>query len=82
VFSISNPHPDIFIVVKIDKILQGGICQTTEPYIRSTKDPRLGLRVHKTVKTCCQRYVVKNITINLNTLTWEHRHIWTSYVKI
>ncbi|XP_023704534.1 dedicator of cytokinesis protein 9 isoform X3 [Cryptotermes secundus] len=55
VLSISNPHPDIFVVVKIDKILQGGICQTTEPYIRSTKDPRLGLRVHKTVKTCCQR---------------------------
>ncbi|PSN40266.1 Dedicator of cytokinesis protein 11 [Blattella germanica] len=55
VFSISNPHPDIFVVVKIDKILQGSICQTTEPYIRSTKDPRLGLRVHKTVKTCCQR---------------------------
>ncbi|XP_069677062.1 dedicator of cytokinesis protein 9 isoform X2 [Periplaneta americana] len=55
VFSISNPHPEVFVVVKLDKILQGGICQTTEPYIRSTKDPRLGLRVHKSVKMCCQR---------------------------
>lgn len=55
VFSMSNPHSDIFLVVRIDKILQGGICQTTEPYIRSTKDPRLGLRIHKTVKLCSQR---------------------------
>ncbi|GLG92417.1 Dedicator of cytokinesis protein 9 [Gryllus bimaculatus] len=55
VMSLTSPHPDVFIVVRIDKVLQGGICQTTEPYIRSTKDPRLGLRVHKNVKACCQR---------------------------
>ncbi|XP_067007867.2 dedicator of cytokinesis protein 9 [Anabrus simplex] len=55
VFSISKPHPDIYVVVRIDKVLQGGICQTSEPYIRSTKDPRLGLRVHKSVKACRQR---------------------------
>ncbi|KAK0080760.1 hypothetical protein PV326_008002, partial [Microctonus aethiopoides] len=55
IFSISNPHPDIFIVVRIEKILQGSICQTSEPYIRATKDPRLGLKVHKNVRGCCQR---------------------------
>lgn len=53
--SVNNPHSDIFVVVRIDKILQGGICQTTEPYIRATKDPRLGLKVHKSVSACCQR---------------------------
>ncbi|XP_043521247.1 dedicator of cytokinesis protein 9 [Frieseomelitta varia] len=55
IFSISNPHPDIFLVVRIDKILQGNICQTSEPYLRATKDPRLGLKVHKQVRACCQR---------------------------
>ncbi|XP_057325532.1 dedicator of cytokinesis protein 9 isoform X5 [Microplitis mediator] len=55
IFSISNPHPDIFLVVRIEKILQGSICQTSEPYIRATKDPRLGLKVHKNVRAYCQR---------------------------
>lgn len=55
IFSVNNPHSEIYLVVRIDKILQGGICQTTEPYIRSTKDPRLGLKIHKQVKTCSQR---------------------------
>lgn len=56
IFSISNPHPDIFLVVRIEKILQGSIYQTSEPYLRATKDPRLGLKVHKQVRACCQRY--------------------------
>lgn len=55
VFSISSPHPDIYLVLRIDKVLQGAICPASEPYIRSAKDPRLGSRVHKTVKACCQR---------------------------
>lgn len=55
ILSVSNPHPEIFLVVRIDKILQGGICQTSEPYLRATKDPRLGLKIHKQVKASCQR---------------------------
>ncbi|XP_066583188.1 dedicator of cytokinesis protein 9 isoform X2 [Prorops nasuta] len=55
IFSISNPHPDIFLVVRIDKILQGNIYQTSEPYLKATKDPRLGLKVHKQARASCQR---------------------------
>ncbi|XP_043462362.1 dedicator of cytokinesis protein 9 isoform X3 [Leptopilina heterotoma] len=55
IFNINNPHPEIFLVVRIDKILQGSIYQTSEPYLRATKDPRLGLKIHKQVKACCQR---------------------------
>lgn len=44
-------------------MLQGGICPTSEPYIKSTKDPKLGLKVQKQVKTCCQRYDPHNFFI-------------------
>lgn len=55
ILSVNNPHPDIFIVVRIDKILQGGICQVAEPYLKAAKDPRLGLKVHKAVRTYANR---------------------------
>ncbi|KAI8427626.1 hypothetical protein MSG28_002111 [Choristoneura fumiferana] len=55
VLSINNPHPDLFLVVKIDKILQGHVSQVLEPYLKATKDPRLGLKVHKTVQSYAQR---------------------------
>lgn len=55
VFSVSKPHADIYLVLRIDKILQGSITQVAEPYTRSTKDPRLGLKVHKTVRASSQR---------------------------
>lgn len=55
ILSITAPHPDIFIVVKIDKILQGGINNTTEPYLKSNKDPKLALKLHKNVKAFHQK---------------------------
>lgn len=53
--SVNNPHPDLFLVVKIDKILQGHVSQVLEPYMKATKDPRLGLKVHKTVQSYANR---------------------------
>lgn len=50
IISITAQHPDIFMVVKIDKILQGGINNSTEPYLKATKDPKLGLKLHKNVQ--------------------------------
>ncbi|RVE53287.1 hypothetical protein evm_002120 [Chilo suppressalis] len=55
VLSVNNPHPDLFLVVKIDKILQGHVSQVLEPYLKATKDPRLGLKVHKTVQAYANR---------------------------
>lgn len=55
ILSINNPHPDIFIVIRIDKILQGNVHQVSEPYVKAAKDPRLGLKVHKSVKSYAAR---------------------------
>ncbi|KAJ2944618.1 hypothetical protein O0L34_g3971 [Tuta absoluta] len=53
--SVNNPHPDLFLVVRIDKILQGHVSHVLEPYLKATKDPRLGLKVHKTVQAYANR---------------------------
>jgi hypothetical protein len=53
--SITNPHPDIFLVVRIEKVLQGGICQSSEAYVKASKDPRISMKVYKNIGTCCQR---------------------------
>lgn len=53
--SITNPHCDIFLVVRIEKMLQGGICQVAEPYVKATKDPKAGSKVFKSVVSCRQR---------------------------
>lgn len=55
IMSITAHHPDVFLVVKIDKILQGGIHNSTEPYLKATKDPKLGLKLHRNVKTYHQK---------------------------
>lgn len=55
IMNITAPHPDIYLVVKIDKILQGGINNTTEPYLKAAKDPKLGAKLHKNVRTYCQK---------------------------
>lgn len=36
VFSVTCPHPEIFLVARIAKVLQGGITHCTEPYMKSS----------------------------------------------
>lgn len=55
ILSVSNPHSDIFVVVRIEKVLQGGICQSTEPYVKASKDPKIGPKVYKSIVASCQR---------------------------
>ncbi|CAG9862855.1 unnamed protein product [Phyllotreta striolata] len=53
--SVTNPHPDIFLVVRIEKVLQGGIAQTSEPYVKASKDPKVSQKVYRNIAMCCQR---------------------------
>jgi len=58
---ISKPHSDIFLVLRIDKVLQGGIVRVSEPYIKATTNNKdNGLKVFKAVKNICQRLVERN----------------------
>lgn len=37
IFNITNPSPDLFIVVKLEKVLQGDINECLEPYLKEEK---------------------------------------------
>ncbi|CAG9771792.1 unnamed protein product [Ceutorhynchus assimilis] len=54
-FNITNPHPDIFLFVRIEKVLQGGISQSSDAYVKANKDPKIGMKCYKNIATCCQR---------------------------
>lgn len=55
ILSITTPHPDVFLVVKIEKILQGGINNTSDAYIKAGKDPKMGLKLNKSVRQYSQK---------------------------
>lgn len=38
VISINKPSPDLFVVVRLEKVLQGDISECAEPYVRDDKN--------------------------------------------
>ncbi|KAJ4924172.1 hypothetical protein JOQ06_000412 [Pogonophryne albipinna] len=55
VFSVTCPHPEIFLVARIEKILQGGITHCTEPYMKSSDSAKMSQKVLKNAKMACSR---------------------------
>uniref|UniRef100_A0A674DSQ1 Dedicator of cytokinesis 9 n=1 Tax=Salmo trutta TaxID=8032 RepID=A0A674DSQ1_SALTR len=41
VFSVTSPHPDIFLLARIEKVLQGGITHCAEPYMKSSDSTKV-----------------------------------------
>jgi dedicator of cytokinesis protein 9/10/11 len=55
IVSVSRPHPEVFLVLRVEKVLQGGIAATCEPYVKPGKDSKVALKVHKAARLSCQK---------------------------
>uniref|UniRef100_A0A665W9S4 Dedicator of cytokinesis 11 n=1 Tax=Echeneis naucrates TaxID=173247 RepID=A0A665W9S4_ECHNA len=55
IFSVTNPHADIFLVARVEKVLQNGITHCAEPYIKASDISKTAQKVLKAAKQTCQR---------------------------
>ncbi|XP_068164796.1 dedicator of cytokinesis protein 11 isoform X2 [Antennarius striatus] len=55
IFSVTNPHADIFLVARVEKVLQNGITHCSEPYMKTSDINKTAQKVLKAAKQTCQR---------------------------
>uniref|UniRef100_A0AAV2KQV2 Dedicator of cytokinesis protein 11 n=1 Tax=Knipowitschia caucasica TaxID=637954 RepID=A0AAV2KQV2_KNICA len=55
IFSVTHPHSNIFLVARVEKVLQNGITHCAEPYIKTSDTTKTAQKVLKSAKQTCQR---------------------------
>ena len=52
VFDLSAPSPDIYLIIRLEKVLQGDINEVVEPYLRDDKNRE---KVKANAMAACER---------------------------
>ncbi|XP_029113223.1 dedicator of cytokinesis protein 11 isoform X1 [Scleropages formosus] len=55
IFSVTDPHADIFLVARVEKVLQNGITHCAEPYMKTSDISKNSQKVLKAARLTCQR---------------------------